>query len=461
MATTPTSHLRQPLVASPKRLGEVTDDIVRLVFRKPGAAWWIAFLAAAAAFLVGAWAIGYEMTVGIGAWGLNRTVGWGFAITNFVFWIGIGHAGTLISAILFLFRQKWRTSINRSAEAMTIFAVMCAGVFPLIHMGRPWYFYWILPYPNNRGSLWVNFRSPLLWDFFAIGTYFLISLIFWYLGMIPDLAALRDRAPSRIRRGLFSILCLGWNNSARIWHRYETIYALLAVLATPLVVSVHSIVSFDFATSVIPGWHSTIFPPYFVAGAIFSGLAMVMLLLLVARKTMQLQDYITAHHFNWMCKLMLLAGLIVGFSYVVEAFTAWYSGNSYEMYAWRNRAFGQYAWAFWAMVVSNVAVPQILWWRRARQSPWLIFAVCLFVILGMWLERFVIIVVSLHRDFLPSSWSTYVPTANEVAILVGMFGLFFSLFLLFVRFLPVCSISEIKGVLDYASSRRSESTVND
>ncbi|MFQ5809367.1 MAG: NrfD/PsrC family molybdoenzyme membrane anchor subunit [Armatimonadota bacterium] len=461
MATIPVSDLRQPLVSAPKRLGEVTDDIARLVFQKPGTSWWIGFLVATGAFLVGVYAIGYEMTVGIGAWGLNRTVGWGFAITNFVFWIGIGHAGTLISAILFLFRQKWRTSINRSAEAMTIFAVMCAGVFPLIHMGRPWYFYWILPYPNNRGSLWVNFRSPLLWDFFAIGTYFLISLIFWYLGMVPDLATLRDKAPTRLRRAIFSFLCLGWSNSARIWHRYETIYALLAVLATPLVVSVHSIVSFDFCTSVVPGWHSTIFPPYFVAGAIFSGLAMVMLLLLVARKTMRLEDYITAQHFNWMCKLMLLAGLIVGFSYAIEAFMAWYSGNIYEMAALRNRALGPYAGAFWAMVLCNVVAPQVLWWGRARQTPWMIGVVCVFVTVGMWLERFVIIVISLHRDFLPSSWAMYIPTGNEVAILVGMFGMFFSLFLLFVRLLPVCSISEIKGVLDYAARPRSEGRTHD
>lgn len=450
MATTPVSHLRQPLVSSHKDLSEVTEDIARLVFQKPGYAWGLSFFIAVSAFLIGLWAIGYEMLVGIGAWGLNRTVGWGFDITNFVFWIGIGHAGTLISAILFLFRQKWRTAVNRSAEAMTIFAVICAALFPLIHMGRPWFFYWILPYPNNRGSLWVNFRSPLLWDFFAIGTYFLISLVFWYIGMLPDLATLRDRAPSRLQRAIFRFLCLGWNGSTRVWHRYETIYALLAVLATPLVVSVHSIVSFDFAVSVVPGWHSTIFPPYFVAGAIFSGLAMVMMLLIIARKTMRLEDYITFQHFNWMCKLMLLAGLVVAFSYVIEVFTAWYSGDIFEMAAWQNRVGGPYAWAFWTMMLCNVACPQILWLRRARQMPTLIFVVCVFVTTGMWLERFVIIVTSLHRDFLPSSWSMYIPTANEVAILLGVFGLFFSLFLLFTRLLPVSSISEIKGVLYYA-----------
>lgn len=338
VSTTSETRLRQPLVSEPKTLGEVTRDIASLAMKNPGPSWWIAFLTSATAALIGIVAIVYEMVVGIGAWGLNRTVGWGFDITNFVFWVGIGHAGTLISAVLFLFRQKWRTSINRAAEAMTIFAVICAATFPLIHMGRPWYFFWIFPYPNVRGSLWVNFHSPLLWDFFAISTYFLISLIFWYIGMLPDLATLRDWAPSRFRRALYGFLSLGWQGSMRTWHRYETVYALLAVLATPLVVSVHSIVSFDFATSVIPGWHSTIFPPYFVAGAIFSGFAMVMLLLIIARKTMSLEAYITPQHFNWMSKIMLLAGLIVGFAYGIEFFMAWYSGNIYEMAVFRNRA---------------------------------------------------------------------------------------------------------------------------
>lgn len=455
MAGARVSPLRQPLVSLPRTPGEVTSEIARLVGQKPGAAWWAAFLLAASAFGVGLVAIGYELCVGIGAWGLNRTVGWAFDITNFVFWIGIGHAGTLISAVLFLFRQKWRTSINRAAEAMTIFAVMCAGMFPLIHMGRPWYFYWILPYPNNRGSLWVNFRSPLLWDFFAISTYFLISLLFWYIGMIPDLATLRDRATSRWQRAVFGFFCRGWNGSARVWHRYETIYALLAVLATPLVVSVHSIVSTDFATAVVPGWHSTIFPPYFVAGAIFSGFAMVLALLLITRRVMGLDHYITPQHLNWMCKIMLLASLVVGFSYGIEFFTAWYSGNHYEWAAFGNRAVGPYAWAYWIMVACNVAAPQMLWFRRVRQAPVAIFAVCVLINIGMWFERFVIIVASLHRDFLPSSWAMYTPTANEVAILIGAFGLFFSLFLLFTRVLPVVSICEIKGVLEYAREGQS------
>ncbi|MBI3921032.1 MAG: DUF3341 domain-containing protein, partial [Armatimonadetes bacterium] len=386
---------------------------------------------------------------GIGAWGLNHTVGWGFDITNFVFWIGIGHAGTLISAVLYLFRQKWRTSINRAAEAMTIFAVMCAGIFPLIHMGRPWFFYWILPYPNNRGTLWVNFRSPLLWDFFAISTYFTISLVFWYVGLIPDLATLRDRTQSRFARRIFGVFSLGWDGSARSWHRYETVYGLLALLATPLVVSVHSIVSFDFATSIVPGWHTTIFPPYFVIGAIFSGFAMVLALLLITRKTMKLENYITPQHLNWMCKVMLLASCIMGLAYGVEFFIAWYSANPYELGAFINRATGPYAWAYWTMVFCNVVAPQMLWMRKVRQTPWMMFIVCLFIIVGMWFERFVIIVTSLHRDFLPSSWAMYHPTGNEFAILVGMFGLFFALFLLFTRVLPVISIAEIKGVLEY------------
>ncbi|MCC6444345.1 MAG: polysulfide reductase NrfD [Armatimonadetes bacterium] len=457
----PVSELRQPLVGSPKALGEVTDDIARLVGKRPGAAWWIAFLISASAFLIGVAAIVYEMMVGIGAWGLNRTVGWGFDITNFVFWIGIGHAGTLISAVLFLFRQRWRTSINRAAEAMTIFAVMCAGLFPLIHMGRPWYFYWILPYPNNRGTLWVNFRSPLLWDFFAISTYFTISLIFWYIGMVPDLATLRDRTTSRWQKAILGLLCYGWHGSARVWHRYETIYALLAVLATPLVVSVHTIVSFDFATSVIPGWHATIFPPYFVAGAIFSGFAMVLALLIITRKVMGLEDYITPLHLSQMSKILLLSSLVVGFSYATEFFMAWYSGNTYEMAAFMNRASGPYKWAYWIMVSCNVVAPQFLWLRWARRTPVAMFAVCAFVTVGMWFERFVIIVTSLHRDFLPSSWTMYIPTWNEVAILVGVFGLFFCLFLLFVRVLPVISICEIKGVLHYARSESSAGASHD
>lgn len=452
------SPLRQPLVTGDRTLSDVTNDIARHVAVKPTAAWWCTFVPVAILFLIGVIAIGNTVTTGIGTWGLNRTVGWGFDITNFVFWIGIGHAGTLISAVLFLFRQRWRTSINRAAEAMTIFAVMCAAVYPLIHMGRPWYFYWILPYPNNRGTLWVNFRSPLLWDFFAITTYFLISLTFWYIGMIPDLATLRDRARSRVARAVFGFLSRGWIGSARVWNRYETVYALLALLATPLVVSVHSIVSSDFATSVIPGWHATLFPPYFVTGAIFGGFAMVLGLMLITRKAMGLEAYITSQHLNWMCKILLLASVVMGACYGIEFLCAWYSANPYEMYTFRNRAFGPYGWAYWTMVVCNVGIPQILWSGRARHSIAAMAVVCLSVTIGMWFERFVIIVTSLHRDFLPSAWTMYLPTSNEALIMAGMFGLFLSLFLLFTRVLPVIAIAEIKTVLGYAKdTQRSHS----
>lgn len=448
------SPLREPLVAGHRAHGDVTHDIARHVGVRPSLTWWTVFVPAALLFGIGLVAMGQTVMNGIGMWGLNRTVGWAFDITNFVFWIGIGHAGTLISAVLFLFRQRWRTSINRAAEAMTIFAVMCAAIYPLIHMGRPWYFYWILPYPNNRGTLWVNFRSPLLWDFFAISTYFIISLTFWYIGMIPDLATLRDRARSKLARVVFGLLSHGWNGSARVWHRYETIYALLALLATPLVVSVHSIVSSDFATSVIPGWHATLFPPYFVTGAIFGGFAMVLGLMLITRKVMKLEAYITGQHLNWMCKILLLASVVMGACYGIEFLSAWYSGSEYELYAFINRAFGPYGWAYWLMIACNVAIPQMLWFGKARRTPILMGVVCLSVTVGMWFERFVIIVTSLHRDFLPSSWTMYVPTANEAMIMAGMFGLFFSLFLLFSRMLPVVAIAEIKTVLRYA--RRDE-----
>lgn len=455
------SELREPLVSGNKTYGDVTSDIAGHVGAKPTGAWWVLLLMSLALFGGGVLAILQTVTTGIGTWGLNRTVGWGFDITNFVFWIGIGHAGTLISAVLFLFRQRWRTSINRAAEAMTIFAVMCAAIYPLIHMGRPWYFYWILPYPNNRGTLWVNFRSPLLWDFFAISTYFIISLTFWYIGMIPDLATLRDRADESLRaepkslkhrmaRAVFGLLSNGWNGSALVWHRYETVYALLALLATPLVVSVHSIVSSDFATSVIPGWHATLFPPYFVTGAIFGGFAMVLGLMLITRRVMKLEAYVTAQHLNWMCRILLLASVVMGACYGIEFFCAWYSGSAYELYAFTNRAFGPYGWAYWLMVVCNVVVPQLLWFGKARREPLLMGLVCVSVTIGMWFERFVIIVTSLHRDFLPSSWTMYLPTLNEAMIMAGMFGLFFSLFLLFTRALPIIAIAEIKSALGYA-----------
>ena len=441
------SPLRLPLIAGDKDPATVTEDVCRPMTRPPSALWWAAFSIAFSMLLLGVAAVSYQITTGVGTWGLNTTVGWAFDITNFVFWVGIGHAGTLISAILFLFRQKWRTSGNRSAAAMTLFAVMCAGIFPIIHTGRPWLAYWLFPYPNFRGPLWINFRSPLAWDCFAISTYFLISATFWYVGLIPDLATIRDRTEPGLRKRIFSVLSLGWNGSCRVWQHYEVLYLLLAGLATPLVISVHTIVSWDFATAVIPGWHTTILPPYFVAGAIFSGLAMVLTLMIIARKVMGLEDYITQRHIDAMSKLILLTSGIVALAYGTELFTAFYSGNQYEQFVFLNRALGPFAWAYWTMVTCNVLVPQLLWIRSVRRRLGIVFVLSLFINVGMWFERFVIIVTSLHRDFLPSSWATYRPTIVEVSTLVGSFGLFFTCFLIFCRVLPVIAIGEVKAVL--------------
>lgn len=446
----PAEHPRavpQPLIEGNKALPQVTRDVFAPMEARPTALWFVSFAVALVLLAVGTAAVAYQIATGVGTWGLNRTVGWAFDITNFVFWIGIGHAGTLISAILFLFRQRWRTSVNRAAEAMTIFAVMCAGIFPIIHTGRPWFAYWMLPYPNFRGPLWVNFRSPLVWDFFAISTYFTVSLMFWYIGLLPDLATIRDKANSEWRRRVAGFLSLGWTGSYRTWQRYEVVYLMLAGLGTPLVISVHTIVSWDFATALLPGWHATIFPPYFVAGAIFSGMAMVLTLMIVARKLMRLENYITVRHLDAMCKLVIATSGIVGIAYLTEFFTALYSGNSYEQFIFLNRAAGPFAWAYWIMVSCNVLVPQLLWLRRVRRNVAAIFAISLLVNVGMWFERFVIIVTSLHRDFLPSNWSSYAPTVIEIATLLGSFGLFFALFLLFCRFLPVIAIAEVKGAL--------------
>ena len=434
----------EPLILGDKSLGQVTDDIIRPLRTKPTLSWWLALAVSGTLLVLGFVAIGYEVCTGIGTWGLNKTVGWSFDITNFVFWVGIGHAGTLISAVLYLFRQRWRTSLNRAAEAMTLFAVMCAGIFPLIHMGRPWLFYWMLPYPNVRGSLWINFRSPLVWDFFAISTYLTISAVFWYVGLIPDLATMRDRTAPGRRRRLLAFLSWGWDGSYRVWHRYESLYLLLAGLATPLVISVHTIVSTDFATGVIPGWHATIFPPYFVCGAIFSGMAMVLAIMLVVRRTLGLQDFLTQRHVDPMCWFILGTSGIVGLAYATEFLTAQYSGNPYEQFVFLNRAAGPYCWAYWIMVTCNVLVPQLLWFPAVRQRYGLVFLVCLLINVGMWFERFVIIVTSLHRDFLPSSWAMYSPTIIEVLTLCGSFGLFFTCLLLFIRFVPVIAIAEIK-----------------
>ncbi len=428
-------------------LHRITTDISRPMEARPGRGWWICFAISVAAVLNLLGMVTYLFAKGIGIWGLNNSVGWAFDITNFVFWIGIGHAGTLISAILLLFRQKWRTSINRSAEAMTIFAVMCAGLFPLIHMGRPWDAFFIFPYfPNQRGPLWVNFRSPLVWDVFAISTYFTISLVFWYLGMIPDLATLRDRATTGIKKVVFRILSMGWNGSQRTWSRYEIVSLVLAALATPLVLSVHSIVSTDFATSLVPGWHTTIFPPYFVAGAIYSGFGMVLTLLIITRQTMHLERYITLNHLEAMAKVILLTGSLVGYAYATEFFNAWYSGNVYERFHFINRATGPYAWCFYLMVLCNVLTPQVFWWKRARRNIPLLFVASILINVGMWFERFVIIVVGLHRNFLPSAWGMFYPTVFDIGILIGVFGLFFTLFLLFIRALPMIAMWEVKGV---------------
>ncbi|HEX2658157.1 MAG TPA: NrfD/PsrC family molybdoenzyme membrane anchor subunit [Polyangia bacterium] len=438
---------RPPLVTAPRTLAGITDDIFGQLQRRATWKWWASFAIAASLLALGVGTVTYEILTGIGTWGLNRTVGWAFDITNFVFWVGIGHAGTLISAILFLFRQKWRTSINRSAEAMTLIAVMCAGVFPLIHMGRPWVGFFVFPYPNDRGPLWVNFRSPLLWDVFAISTYFTVSAVFWFVGLIPDLATVRDRLTAGLKKKIFTALSFGWTGSARIWARYEILYMLLAGLATPLVLSVHTIVSMDFATSVIPGWHTTIFPPYFVAGAVFSGFAMVLTLLIIARSVMGLEHLITTRHLENMAKIIIVTGSIVGLAYGTEFFIAWFSGNPYERFTFINRATGPFAWSYWIMVSCNVVSPQLLWSKRLRTSPVVLFILSLVINVGMWFERFVIIVTSLHRDFLPSSWGSYAPTKIEVFTLMGSFGLFFTLFLLFVRALPAVSIGEVKSVL--------------
>lgn len=440
------SRIREPLITGNKTYHQITEDLVSPTEKTPTKEWVIGFIIAVSVLTFGVFCIIWTIWVGIGSWHLNRTINWGWDITNFVWWIGIGHAGTLISAILLLFRQKWRTGVNRAAEAMTIFAVICAGLFPIIHMGRVWLAFFIMPYPNTRGPLWPNFNSPLLWDVFAISTYFTVSLLFWYTGLVPDFATVRDRAKG-LRRKIYNVLSFGWTGSAKHWQRWESLSLVLAGLATPLVLSVHTIVSFDFATSVIPGWHTTIFPPYFVAGAIFSGFAMVLTLMIITRKLLHLEDYITIEHIESMNKVILLTGTMVGIAYLTELFIAWYSGYVYEQFAFFNRALGPYWWSYFGMMFCNVVSPQFFWKKSWRRNITLTFFLSIVVNIGMWFERFVIIATTLARDYIPSSWSLYSPSWVEIGIYVGTFGLFFTLYLIFVRVAPVIAIAEIKHIL--------------
>ncbi|MCX6917826.1 MAG: polysulfide reductase NrfD [Verrucomicrobia bacterium] len=440
---------RPKLILNDRGFHWITDKVCGIV-EEPTPLWW-KVLFGVALFIASFTGLGlfYLVSTGTGTWGLRSPVGWGWAIVNFVFWVGIGHAGTLISAILCLLRQKWRTSINRAAEAMTIFAVMCAGIFPLFHVGRVWFGWWLLPLPNQNG-IWPQFRSPLEWDVFAVSTYFTVSTLFWYMGMVPDLGAIRDRAKTWWRKAFYSVLALGWRSGNRQWSNFEMAYLLLAGLSTPLVLSVHTIVSFDFAVSNVPGWHTTIFPPYFVAGAIFSGFAMVLTLMLPLRAIYRLHDVINQYHIDNMCKIILATGTMVGYAYATEFFIAAYSGNVYEKFAFINRAFGQYSWAYWIMVSCNVITPQFFWFKKVRENHSLVWIICIFVNVGMWFERFVITCTSLANDYLPSSWGYYSPTIVDIFTFFGTFGFFSVLFLLFIRFLPLLPMAEIKMVAPQA-----------
>ncbi len=439
--------IREPLILGHKTYGDITDDIVRPIENKAPRGWYILMAIASLIAAYGTGCILYLISKGVGVWGLNKTVDWAWDITNFVWWVGIGHAGTLISAVLLLFRQKWRMAINRSAEAMTIFAVIMAATFPGIHMGRIWMSYWVLPLPNQFGSLWVNFNSPLLWDVFAISTYFSVSLVFWYLGLIPDFATIRDKVTRPAMKKVYGILSFGWTGNAKAWTRFEEVSLVLAGIATPLVFSVHSVVSMDFATSIIPGWHTTIFPPYFVSGAVFSGFAMVLTLLLVMRKVMHLENYITVKHVEYMNIVIIVTGSIVGVAYITELFISWYSGVEYESYAFINRATGKYAWAYWIMMACNVISPQLFWFKKLRRNLAFTFVMSIVVNVGMWFERFVIIVTSLHRDYLPSAWTMFHPTWVDVGVFIGTIGIFFTLYLLFARYFPVLALNEVKSIL--------------
>ena len=441
---------RAPVIAPGHTFATVTDKISSIVLTRKTPLYWLTpFLISCALLMVFLIAVSYLLVKGVGIWGIRVPVMWGWAITNFVWWIGIGHAGTLISAILLLLNQSWRNSINRFAEAMTLFAVACAGQFPLLHLGRPWLFYWLFPYPNTMG-VQPQFRSPLVWDVFAVSTYGTVSLLFWFVGLIPDLATLRDRTRNRWAKATYGILAMGWRGAASHWQKYETASLLLAGLATPLVISVHTVVSFDFTVAIVPGWHSTIFPPYFVAGAIYSGFAMVLVLAIPLRAMYGLGDLITMRHLDNMAKVMLATGQIVAYSYLFEAFIGWYSANPYETYAIWNRLTGPYRWTYYGLIFCNLVFPQLLWWKKIRTNVIWLFVISLDILVGMWLERYVIIVVSLSRDFLPSSWALYWPTIWDVATYVGTIGLFFVLFFLFIRSLPMISIFEVRTLLPQA-----------
>jgi Ni/Fe-hydrogenase subunit HybB-like protein len=447
----------EPLIGPDYTLGTVTEKISSIVLERPTTKSWVfGLLLSFSLLMLLNLVISLLFVKGVGIWGINIPVGWAFAITNFVWWIGIGHAGTLISAFLLLMHQRWRTSINRFAEAMTIFAVMCAGMFPLLHMGRPWLFFYLMPYPNPMW-LWPQFRSPLVWDVFAVSTYFTVSLLFWFVGLIPDLATLRDRAKNKIAKVTYGLFAMGWRGSAVHWSRYEFASLLLAGLATPLVVSVHTVVSFDFAIAMVPGWHSTIFPPYFVAGAIYSGFAMVLSLAIPLRKYFHLKDLITMKHLDIMGKVMLATGMIVAYSYIVEAFLCFYSGNQYDRYMMLNRLTGPYKYVYWSLITCNLIIPQVLWSRKVRRNTLYLFLVSLVVNIGMWFERFVIIAISLTRDYIPSKWDMFYPTRWDWATLVGVFGLFGTLFYLFVRFLPMISMTEVRTLVHEVSTEKHES----
>jgi molybdopterin-containing oxidoreductase family membrane subunit len=439
----------EPLIGPGNTYATITDRLTEIIltpFSRTPKMWFAGLGVSLILLMIFLYSLGYLFITGVGIWGINIPVGWGFDIINFVWWIGIGHAGTLISAILLLFRQEWRMSINRAAEAMTLFAVACAGLYPIIHLGRPWLGYWLLPYPSSLG-MWPQFRSPLVWDVFAVSTYATVSLLFWYVGLIPDLATMRDRAQNKAAKIAYGIFALGWRGSANHWQRYELSSLVLAALSTPLVVSVHSIVSLDFAVSVIPGWHVTVFPPYFVAGAVFAGFAMVLVLMIPIRKFYRLEDYITMQHLDVMAKVMLATGLVVCYGYLMEAFIAWYSAVEYEQYMLVNRLFGPYGYTYWLLILCNGIIPQLMWFKRFRRNIPVLFVVSLVVNIGMWLERFVIIVTSLHRDFVPSSWAQFTPTIWDILTYGGSFGLFFTLFILFIRVLPMINIYEMRHLL--------------